>query len=262
MAMLSVEFVALVGLAGLAVGSFLNVCIDRLPRGESIVAVASHCESCGQPLALRDLVPVFSFFWLRGRCRRCKARISWRLPMVELATAVLFAFIAFRYGPTALTLVALAFVSVLLVIFVVDLERSLILDKVVYPSMAFALLTVPWGPAGHGLTIPSAYLEALKGFLLAGGVLLVIYRLARGGFGLGDVKLGALVGVMMGFIPALVALQIAFVVGGLVAVALLGLRLRRLKDPIPFGPFLAGASAVSLLWGQEIFDWYQGIFGS
>ena len=256
-----VEFLFFLGLVGLAVGSFLNVCIDRLPIGQSIVAIPSHCEACGHRLAPIDLVPVFSFLVLRGRCRFCKARIPWRLPLVELTTGVLFAFVAFRYGTTAQTPIVLGFVSVLVVVFVVDLDRSLILNKVVYPSMAVALLVVPWGPVGHGLTVQAAYLEALKGILLAGGVLFIIYLIARGGFGAGDVKLGALLGLMVGFIPVLVALQVSFIVGGLVAIALLVLRIRRHRDYVPFGPFLAGAGMVSLFWGQTIFQWYQGLFG-
>ena len=123
-----------------------------------------------------------------------------------------------------------------------------------------ALLTVPWGPVGHGGTIQSAYLDALKGFLLGGGMLFVIYLFARGGFGAGDVKLGAMLGIMVGFTPVLVALQISFIVGGVVAAALLVLRLRRRRDVIPFGPFLAGAGMVSLFWGQAIFGWYQHLF--
>ena len=255
------EFVVFLGLVGLVVGSFLNVCIDRLPIGQSIVATPSHCEVCGHRLTPIDLVPVFSFLVLMGRCRFCKARIPWRLPLAELATGALFAFVAFRYGTTVQTPIILGFESVLLIVFVVDLQHSLILNKVIYPSMAVDLLVVPWGPVGHGLTAQAAYLEALKGLLLAGGVLFIIYLVARGGFGAGDVKLGALLGLMLGFIPVLVTLQLSFVVGGVVAITLLALRIRRRKDYVPFGPFLAGAGMASLFWGQTIFHWYQGLFG-
>ena len=147
------EFVLFIGLVGLAVGSFLNVCIDRLPRGQSIVALTSHCDSCGHRLSVLDLIPVFSFLWLKGRCRYCRTRIPRRIPIVEMATGVLFGFVALRYGVTVEALVVLAFVSVLLVVFVVDLERSLILNKVIYPSLAVALLVVPWGPVGQGLSL-------------------------------------------------------------------------------------------------------------
>ena len=161
---------------------------------------------------------MFSTLLLRGRCRYCKERIPGRVLFVELASGALFAFIAFRYAVAVEALVVLAFVSVLVVVLVVDLEKKLILNKVICPSLAVALLVVPWGPVGHNVTIQDAYLEALKGLLLGGGVLFVIYLLARGGFGVGDVTLGALLGLMVGFIPMLVALQISFVVGGMVAV--------------------------------------------
>ncbi len=254
-------YVFLAGVLGLAIGSFLNVCIDRLPQNRSIVAVPSHCESCGHRLSPWDLIPLLSFIWLRGRCRYCRAGIPRRLPLVELATGSLFAFVVFRYGITAQTPILATFIAVLILVFVVDLEQGLILDKVIYPSMALALLVAPWGPAGHGLTIQAAYLEVLKGVALGGGVPLIIYLLARGGFGLGDVKLGALLGLMMGFIPTLVTLQLAFIVGGIVATILLVFRIRRRKDSIPFGPFLAGAGVAALFWGQTIFHWYQGLFG-
>ena len=253
-------FTFLAGLLGLAIGSFLNVCSDRLPRGWSIVAVPSHCDSCGHPLSPWDLVPVVSFLWLKGQCRYCRARIPWRVPLVELATAVLFGFVVFRYGITPQAGVLLAFVTVLVVVFVVDLETSLILNKVVYPSMAIALLVAPWGPAGHGLTLQAAYLGVFEGVLVGGGAPLLIYLLARGGFGAGDVKLGALLGLMMGFIPILVTLQLSFMAGGLVAAALLVSKIRRRKDPIPFGPFLASAGVVGLFWGHTIFQGYRHLF--
>ncbi len=180
--------------------------------------------------------------------------------MVELATGILFAFVVFRYGITIQAGVLLAFVGVLVAVFVVDMKTSLILNKVIYPSMAVALLVAPWGPVGHGLSIQTAYLEVLKGVLVGGGAPFIIYVLARGGFGAGDVKLGALLGLMMGFIPMLVTLQLAFIAGGMVAVILMVFKIRGRKDPIPFGPFLASAGVVGLFWGQAIFQWYLQLF--
>ncbi len=252
--------VVLAGILGLAIGSFLNVCIDRLPQGRSIAAVPSHCESCGHRLTPVEMVPVFSYMWLQGRCRDCRDPIPLRLPLVELATAVLFGYVAFRYGVAVQAVVVAAFVSILIVVFVVDLQWSLILNKVVYPGIAFAFLVAPWGPAGHGLPVPTAYVEALKGVLLGGVVPLAIYLLARGGFGAGDVKLGAMLGLMMGLVPVLVALQLSFLVGGVVAILLLAFKVRRRGDLIPFGPFLAGAGVVGLFWGQNVFHWYQSLF--
>ena len=257
--MLPAEVVAFAGLLGLAVGSMLNVAIDRLPKGESIVTVPSHCEACGHRLAPLDLVPVISFLLLRGRCRYCGARIPGRIPLVELTTGILFSFIAWRYGAVPESPVLMAFVGFIIVVFVVDLRHLLILDKVTYPGMVLALLVVPWGPAGRDLAVQGAYLNALIGVLLGGGVLSLVFLFARGGFGFGDVKLGVLLGLMSGAVPVLVALQLAFVVGGLVALVLLLLKGRGRRDFVPFGPFLAGAGIVALFWGQDIFDWYQRV---
>ncbi len=167
----AIEFALLVGLVGLAIGSFLNVCIDRLPRGQSIVSVPSHCEACGHKLGVTDLVPLVSYLWLRGRCRYCKASISIRLPLVELTTGLLFLYIAARYGATLQTPVLLTFVAALVVVFVIDLEHSLILNRITYPGIAIVLLVAPWGPIGDTLSVQEAYLQAGWGLLLGGGVL-------------------------------------------------------------------------------------------
>lgn len=260
----AIEFTLLVGLVGLSVGSFLNVCVDRLPRGLSIVATPSHCEVCGHNLGVKDLIPLVSYLWLRGRCRYCKASISIRLPLVELATGLLFLYIAARYGVTLQTPVLLTFVAALVVVFAIDMEHSLILNRITYPGIVIAFLLAPWGPVGDALPVQAAYLEAGWGLLLGGGVLGAIYLLARlvahGGFGLGDVKLGVMLGAMLGPVSTFVTLQLSFIAGGVVAIALLGLKLRSRRDLIPFGPFLASAGVVSLFWGGTIFTWYQGLF--
>ena len=254
------EFITLVGLVGLAVGSFLNVCIDRLPRKLSIVALPSHCEWCQHPLAPWDLVPVLSYLWLRGKCRYCKASIPLRIPVVEMTTGLLFAYVAFRYEATIETVVVLAFVGVLVVVFFIDLEHSLILNRIMYPSIVVGLLLAPLGPLGDGQSALQAYLDALLGALVGGGVLYAIYVAARGGFGGGDVKLGGFLGAMLGVPKIFVALPMSFVAGGLVGIALIVLKVRSRKDYVPFGPFLAVAALITLFWGEAIFDWYKGIF--
>lgn len=260
----AVEFAVFVGLIGLAIGSFLNVCVDRLPRGLSIVTIPSHCEVCGHTLGVRDLIPLVSYLWLRGRCRHCKASISIRLPLVELATGLLFLYVAARYGVTLQTPVLLTFVAALVVVFAIDMEHSLILNRITYPGIVIAFLVAPWGPVGDALSVQASYVAAGWGLLLGGGVLGAIYLLARlvahGGFGLGDVKLGLMLGAMLGPVSTFVTLQLSFIVGGVVAIALLGLKLRSRRDLIPFGPFLASAGVLSLFWGGDIFTWYQGLF--
>ena len=203
---------------------------------------------------------MLSYLWLRGRCRYCKAPIPRRILLVEAVTGLLFAYVAFRYEVTLETVVVLGFVGILIVVFFIDLEHSLILDRVMYPATAAALLAAPLGPLGQGQDAFHAYIDALLGIAIGGGVLYVIFLAARGGFGGGDVKLGGFVGAILGIPQVVVALPLSFIAGGLAALSLLALKVRGRKDAIPFGPFLVGSALVSLFLGQAIFDWYRGIF--
>lgn len=254
-------------LFGLAIGSFLNVVIDRLPAGRSIVKGRSQCDSCGHALGPWDLAPVASYLALRGRCRYCGAAIPRRILAVEVANGLLYAFTLWLYGATALGIITMAYLSILIVVFAIDLERQLILNVVTVPSIAFALAVAPWGPVGGGsLPLRDAYLDVAYGAVLGGAVLLLIYLgalfiMRREALGLGDVKLGVLLGGMLGFVPTVVALDIAFVGGGLLALGLWAFRVRRPGEYIPFGPFLVGAATISLFWGQALFDWYWALFG-
>ena len=247
-------------LLGLAVGSFLNVCLDRLPRNESILSPPSHCQACHHRLAAKDLIPVFSYLQLRGHCRYCQAPIPRRLLWVELATSGLFAFLYGSYGLTPELGVMAFYTSLFIIIFVVDLEHGLILNKVVYPGMAVALL--------FALFLPQPWITQLKfhgvaNFVVGGGIglvlLLLIAIISRGGMGWGDVKLAALIGLATGFPLVLVALIMGAIMGGLVAVALLIAKKRGRKETIPFGPFLSSATLVTLLWGSSILNWYLGL---
>ena len=156
----------------------------------------------------------------------------------------------------------LGFVGILIVVFFIDLEHSLILDRVMYPATAAALLAAPLGPLGQGQDAFHAYIDALLGIAIGGEVLYVIFLAARSGFGGGDVKLGGFVGAILGIPQVVVALPLSFIAGGLAALSLLALKVRGRKDAIPFGPFLVGSALVSLFWGQAIFDWYRGIFAN
>jgi len=257
--------IAILALLGLAVGSFLNVCTDRLPTGKSIIRPPSHCDSCNRKLQARDLVPLFSYLWLRGRCRNCGARIPLRLPLVELATALIFALLTWQYGLNLQLAIVLIYACIFLVIFVIDLEQQLVLDIVVYPAIVLALTFSSfwngyseWPSPG----ILNALLGGAVGFVFMGLVYLIAlwrYRSIGGGMGLGDVTLAGLIGMVTGFPLVLVALLMGILIGGLVAVSLLLLRLRRGKEAIPFGPFLAAATMVTLVWGQGILDWYTGL---
>jgi leader peptidase (prepilin peptidase)/N-methyltransferase len=237
-------------LLGLAVGSFLNVCIDRLPQNKSIAYPPSHCEACQHKLTARDLIPVFSYLRLRGRCRYCQVSIPRKLLWVELATAVIFALLYWHYRLNP-ELGVMAFYACL--------------NKIVYPSMVVALLLslIPqsWLKQETWLTttIEPGIASAALGGAIGFAVFLVIAMVSRGGMGWGDVKLAALIGLATGFPLVFVAIIMAAILGGIVAVVLLATRRRGRREMIPFGPFLAVAAMATLLWGSTILRWYLGL---
>ncbi len=242
-------------------GSFLNVCIDRLPQGQSIINPPSHCSDCNQKLGILDLIPLFSYLLLRGRCRYCQAAIPLRLPIVEGTTALLFTLLYWKFGLGLELGISLIYACLLIIIFVIDLENQLVLDKVVYPGMAIALAFSFFWPgvgvvgsfAGQAL---GRVISSLAGGAIGLGLMALPFIIYRRGMGLGDVKLGALVGLMSGFPLVFVALFLSVIAGGLVAGTLLAFRLRGRKDSIPFAPFLATSAMATLLWGQALYQWY------
>jgi len=251
--------ILLFAVLGLEVGSFLNVCIDRLPQNKSVIFPPSHCEACQHKLAAKDLIPVFSYLRLRGRCRYCQAAIPRRLFWVELATALIFALLFWHYG-LSLELGVMAFYACLfIIIFVVDLEHGLILNKVVYPGVVVALLLslYPWHWLSESIAMRAAY--AALGGGIGFALFLLIAIASRGGMGWGDVKLAGLIGVATGFPLIFVAVIIGAILGGIVAVALLLTKKRKRRETIPFGPFLALAAMITLLWGSNILNWYLGL---
>ena len=262
---MEIALIILFAILGLAVGSFLNVCIDRLPQNKSIAYPPSHCDACQHKLAAKDLIPVFSYLRLRGRCRYCQASIPHKLMWVELATAVIFAFLYWwcvilkpELGIAAFGVLAF-YACLFIIIFVIDLEHSLILNKVVYPGMIVAFLLSlypwPWFSESIGMRVAYSALGGAIGFI----VFLLIALVSRGGMGWGDVKLAALIGLATGFPLVFLAIIMAAILGGIVAVALLATKKKGRRQMIPFGPFLAVAAMVTLLWGSNILSWYLGL---
>ena len=230
-------------------GSFLNVCIDRLPRGQSIIKPPSHCAACNRKLVVLDLIPVFSYLWLRGRCRYCRARIPLRLPVVEGITSLMFIFLYWKFGLGLELGISLVYACLLIIIFVIDLETQLVLDRVTYPGMVLALAFSFFWP---GLGV----LSSLGGGAIGLAAMALPFIIYRRGMGMGDIKLGALVGLMTGFPLVIVAVLLSWITGGLVGAILLAFRIKQRKDPIPFAPFLATTAMVTLLWGQSVYQWY------
>lgn len=253
------------GLLGTTVGSFLNVCIDRLPEGKSLICPSSYCDACQNRLSFLDLIPVFSYLLLRRRCRYCQSTIPCRVFWVELASGFLFAFLYWHYGLTTELAVITFYCCLFILLGVVDLERKLILNKIVYPAAVVALFTGAFLPP-QGIILLSwpAPLSGILNSIIGGAIgfvfLLLPALIKPEGMGFGDVKMAALIGIVIGPRLVLVALFIAVLFGGLFSGLLLLSKRKKLKELIPFGPFLSIAAMVTLLWGNDTLDWYFTLF--
>jgi leader peptidase (prepilin peptidase)/N-methyltransferase len=250
----TLAYVILAGAVGLAVGSFLNVVIYRLPRGESLVRPGSGCPACGTPIRPYDNVPVVSWLLLRGRCRRCGARIPARYPLVEAGTGALYAAVVVAAGADRDAWLGLALVTVLVPVIFIDVEHRIIPNKIMLPAAIAAPLIL-------GLTRPGQLVEHLIAGAAACGFLLVAALVYPSGMGMGDVKLAGVLGLYLGR-SVTVAMMVALVAGtlvGAVVMARRGVREGR-KTAVPFGPFLALGGLVGLFAGPVIVDWYLGRF--
>ena len=249
--------IAVFVLLGVAVGSFLNVCIDRLPDNKSIVYPPSRCAVCQKRLSARDLIPVLSYLWLRGRCRYCKTAIPRRVLWVEISSGAMFPLLYWYYGISGELAVVTFYFCLFLVILVIDLEHHLILNKMVYPGAVIALV---FSIFLSDLDVTPGIASAAVGGGIGLGLFLLIILLSRGGMGWGDVKMAALIGLVLGYPLVFVALLLAVISGGLIAVILLMSKTKGRKQSIAFGPFLSLGTMATLLWGTNILDWYLGYF--
>jgi leader peptidase (prepilin peptidase) / N-methyltransferase len=240
-------------LFGALIGSFLNVCIHRLPRGASIVWPASACPACGRALSWFENVPIVSYAFLRARCRTCRAPISLQYPIVEALTAAMFAMAWWYYGPGPLLASRLVFGCALIVLFGIDLEHHLLPNAITIPGIAIGFLLSVINPPGLK--------SSLLGIVVGGGVLFLIaegyYRLRHEeGLGMGDVKMLAMIGAFLGWPLMLLSLMIASLAGSIIGVALIATGRGTMKYALPFGTFLAIGAAFSAAVGQPILDWY------
>jgi leader peptidase (prepilin peptidase) / N-methyltransferase len=242
---------------GLAVGSFLNVCIHRIPRRESLMHPPSRCPACGQRLRWFDNVPVLGYAWLGGRCRACRAPISIRYPVVELVTMVVFLLHQVTFDWGALLAVRLLFACVLIVLFAIDLEHHLLPNVITLPGIAVGLFC--------SLFLPPGLLNAVMGAVVGGGVLWLIgeayYRYSgQEGMGGGDVKMLAMIGAFLGWQQVVLTLVLSSVAGSLIGLLLIVTRRGNLKHELPYGTFLALAALVASLVGERIIAWYTGLY--
>ena len=247
----------LIFLLGLAVGSFLNLLIDRLPRGEDIIFKRSHCDSCRKKLRIPDLVPVLSFLFLKGRCRYCRRPLSFKYPLFELLTAFLFVFVYLKYplSGSLESLVSLFYywlaVSVLLVIFFIDLRHHIIPDGL---TLVLTLTTLFY----QWLYLPQLLLINFlsgSGFML---LFLFLFLLTRGrGMGFGDVKLSFFIGMFAGFLNIIVVFYLAFLTGAVVSLILVSMGKKKLKSTIAFGPFLVAAAFIGHFYGEYLIRFFS-----
>lgn len=242
---------------GLIVGSFLNAVIFRLYSGESFLFGRSHCRRCKKELQAKDLVPLFSFIYLGGRCRYCKANISWQYPAVELSTAIIFVLFALKFQMIfgwvfALFLILTCF---LIVIAVFDFNHYLILDKLLLPALILILfynLHTGWRVFGIGLLSGAGF----------AGFFLLQYLVSKGKWiGLGDVKLGFVLGTLAGWPLSVLVLLLAYFSGAAAGLILVATGRRQLGSKLPFGVFLSLSAIIVMLGGEPIMAWYLKLLG-
>jgi len=241
-------------LFGTVVGSFLNVCIHRLPKEESIVVPGSRCPLCQTPIRAFDNIPLLSFVLLRGRCRACKNPISWRYPLVEALTGALFALTVGRFGATLQATFLLAFLCGLMIVSFIDLDHQIIPNAITLPGIPLGLL------AGLVLGQPPL-LDRVIGMLVGAGFLYMV--LLYGGalygqeaMGEGDLNLIALVGSFLGWKAVALTILLGCLFGSAVGLALMAVRRLGRRQHIPFGPFLSLGAVVALFWGERLIAWY------
>lgn len=251
-------------LVGLAIGSFLNVVINRLEKEENIVSKRSYCPHCQAKLKWFELIPVFSFIIQKGLCRTCKNRISIQYPLVEIATGLLFFLVYSYFSDQNWPVISywLFVISVLIVIFVYDFKYYLIPDKIIYPAILVSLGFWIWNLfriSDLGFRILENAQELGLSLLGALFFLLLVLISKEEWMGMGDVKLGVLMGLVLGWPNILAALYVGFLTGALVGLILILLKKADFKSHLPFGPFLVLGTFIAIFWGNQLIDWYWNL---
>jgi leader peptidase (prepilin peptidase)/N-methyltransferase len=239
---------------GTIVGSFLNVCIYRIPQDKSIVTPSSHCPRCKTPIRFYDNIPLVSFIILQGRCRKCHNPISLRYPLVEFIMGFFSLILLLRYGISIFYLIYFAFFSSLTLITFIDLSHRIIPDAISLPGIVIGVV-VSW------LHPQMSMVKSLIGILVGGGSLYlvaIIYELVtkREGMGVGDVKLLAMIGAFIGWQGVLFTIFCSSLIGSIVGVTMMLVTSADSKYAVPFGPFLSLGAITYVLWGENLIAWY------
>lgn len=239
---------------GACVGSFLNVCIYRIPEGKSVVTGSSHCYACGHQLNFIDMLPVLNYFILKGRCRYCGTNFSLQYPLVEFITGFMYLAAYLKFYNNWTTLLLWVFFSLLIVVTIIDLYHRIIPEGILLTGIVLGLPLA-------GLQSVDKLVSGLIGLLVAGIIMLIIAIISKGGMGGGDIKLSTVMGLYLGWQGVLLALFLAFLIGGITGIFLLLTGRKGRKDVVPFGPYLALGGLLAVMWGQELLAWYMSAMG-
>ncbi|MBU3127699.1 prepilin peptidase [Clostridium tagluense] len=245
---------------GLLIGSFLNVCIYRIPRGESIAYPPSHCTSCGSNIKSYDLIPVISWIFLSGKCRGCDQKISIRYALVELATAILFLLTYFQYGVSIFLLRYLILIPFLIVIAMIDYDTMEVYTTTTWVAIAMGIVLL-----GVNFYLGQAVATYLYGALFGAGFIIIIILLSKliigiEGMGWGDAEICGLCGLFLGFKLTLIMMFFSFIIGGIVGIYLLRFKKKNGRSEMPFGPSIIMATFLIIIWGDKILNWYLSTF--
>lgn len=242
----------IVGLLGLFIGSFLNVCICRIPNKESIAFPASHCTSCAHKLGIFDLFPLFSWIFLKGKCRYCSEKISVQYPIIEFTNMILWLFLFWQFGLTLKFIFSAVIFSILLVLTVIDIYHMILPDVLVLCCLVMCVF--------YTVFVRGQYIDSLLGLVLGGGFFFLIVLLSKGrAMGMGDVKLVAVLSFLIGFKATILACGLAFVIGAVCCVILLSRKKVEGRTAVPFGPFICVGFAISFLYAEPIVNWYLSL---
>jgi leader peptidase (prepilin peptidase)/N-methyltransferase len=251
---LEIMISAFVFIFGLVIGSFLNVCIYRIPRGESIAYPPSHCTDCDADIKAYDLIPVISYIFLGGKCRHCGSKISIKYPLTELFTGIVFVLIYNQYGMSMDTLKFLILAVFLIVIGFIDFYTTDVYAVTIYPCLAIGVIFTLINKFYLHNDINSYFIGLIVGLGVIGLIALI-----TGAMGGGDVEIAALCGIYLGWSNMLVMIFFAFIVGAIISLILIALKKKTKKDPIAFGPFLAIGAMIAILFGNQIIKFYLNI---
>ena len=250
--------VILIFLYGLLIGSFLNVCVYRIPREENIAYPASHCPNCNTNLKWYNLIPIFSFIVQRGKCGYCREEISFQYPIVELLNTILYLLIYFKFSLTLEFFFYAVIFSILIIITLIDLKEMIIPDILV---ILILVITIVYKIFSYILYNKSPqFLNSIGGLVLSSLLFSIIILASQGGMGGGDLTLIGSLGFILGTKKIFLTIFLSFILGAIISVFLLITKIKGRKDPIPFGPFIILGFFITVFWGEGLIGWYWNLF--